>query len=110
MSNMTTTRNGFRVQDITFKKARRQSEIDKEIENDTGVDRSNVSVPVSLTPEQVKSFYEQKIEATHNGQEKSLYRQTIRWIDEMLALKKRIVDYQLKEQKLSDGGIENTIE
>ena len=51
---MTTTKNGFRVEDITFKGARRQCEIDNEIEHEEGENTQDVKAPVSLTPEQVK--------------------------------------------------------
>ena len=84
-NNMTTTRNGIRVEDITFRGARKQSEIEKEIEQENaerGVE-SNVfsKVPNSLTPEQVISFFQSKIEATNNVQEKRVYAQAISWIE-----------------------------
>lgn len=108
-NNMTTTQNGFRVVDVTFKGARKQSAIDAELGQESPVD-NNVTVPVSLTPEQVKAFYEAKSDGTHNMNERKLYQQTIKWIDEMLALKKQVIDYQLKEEKLKEQQDDNTIE
>jgi hypothetical protein len=95
MPNMTTTKAGFRVEDITFKNARQQSAILDEtdqIESEAG----DIEVPVSLTPEQVKNFFEAKIEVTYNGREKKLYRQTIKWIDEMLDTKKKLLAVEEK--------------
>lgn len=99
MPNMTTTKAGFRVEDITFKNARQQSAILAEtdqIEPEAG----ELEVPVSLTPEQVKNFFEAKSEATHNGREKKLYKQTIKWIDEMLDTKKKLLAVEEKLETL----------
>lgn len=97
MSNVTTSKNGIRVEDITFKGARRQSEIEKEIGADDSVSE-NVVVPVSLTPEQVKTFFDTKSQNTLNMQEKKVYQQTIRWIDELFETKKKLVALQMKEE------------
>ena len=102
MSNhMTTTRNGFRVEDVTFKHARKQSEIENEIERDSERDseeeESQIKAPVSLTPEQVKIFYLAKIDASKDSNEKRVYAQTIRWIDELLSTKKKLFALESKE-------------
>ena len=47
MNDVTTTRNGFRVEDITFKNARRQCEIDNEVEKSEETEDS-IQAPVSL--------------------------------------------------------------
>lgn len=87
----TTTRNGFRVEDVTFRGARQQSAILDEIGENEETETGEIKVPVSLTPEQVKSFFEAKSDATNNGKEKKLYAQTIRWIDELLETKKKLI-------------------
>lgn len=96
MNQTTTTKNGFRVEDITFRNARRQSEIENEIERDDTEDGGAVQAPVSLTPEQVKTFYLAKIEQTNNIREKKVYAQTIKWIDDLLDTKKKLI--QLEEK------------
>lgn len=110
MSNVTTTKNGFRVEDITFKHARQQSEILKEIEHEEGVETPSVQAPVSLTPEQVKAFYMLKITATTDSNEKRVYAQTIRWIDELLDTKKKLFALEAKEVVENDDGTADSIE
>lgn len=96
-NDVTTTRNGFRVEDVTFKNARRQSEIDKETDH-SEVDSPNSSqIPVSLTPEQVKSFYRVRIANTSNMVEKAIYNRTIQWIDESIELKKQLIAIEKKQ-------------
>ena len=98
MSNhMTTTRNGFRVEDVTFKHARKQSEIENEIERDSEEEQFQIKAPVSLTPEQVKIFYLAKIDASKDSNEKRVYAQTIRWTDELLSTKKKLFALESKE-------------
>ena len=96
MNNVTTTKNGFRVEDITFKNARRQCEIDDEIEV-VEASLDDVVAPVSLTPEQVKDFYKQKINVARDSNEKRVYAQTIKWIDELLETKKKLFALEAKE-------------
>ena len=102
MSDVTTTKNGFRVEDITFKNARRQCEIDNEVEKSEETEDS-IQAPVSLTPEQVKSFYMLKIASAKDSNEKRVYAQTIRWIDELLDTKKKLFALEAKEVKENDG-------
>lgn len=109
MNNTTTTKNGFRVEDITFKHARRQSEIDNEIEHEE-VEQEEVKAPVSLTPEQVKSFYTLKIATSKDSNEKKLYSQTIKWIDELLETKKKLFALEEKEVVDNDDGTADDIE
>ena len=110
MSNrVTTTMNGFRVEDITFKHARRQSEIDNEIEREEEQE-DDVKAPVSLTPEQVKAFYMLKISASKDSNEKRVYAQTIRWIDELLETKKKLFTLEAKEVVNNDDGTADSIE
>lgn len=98
-NNVTTTQNGFRVEDITFRGARRQCEIDKEIDM---LEESEVEVkaPISLTPEQVKEFYVSKINVARDSNEKRLYSQTIKWINELLETKKKL--FALEAKKASE--------
>lgn len=109
MNNTTTTKHGFRVEDVTFKNARRQSEILNEI--DEQVEESGtVKAPVSLTPEQVKLFYKNKINNTYDSNEKRLYSQTISWIDELLETKKKLFALENKEVVVNDDGTGASIE
>ena len=102
MSNnsVTTTMKGFRVEDITFRGARRQCEIEKEIEHEEE-EEVEVKAPVSLTPEKVKSFLKQKISVAKDSNEKRVYSQTIRWIDELSETRKKLFSlearYEVKE-------------
>ena len=96
MNNVTTTKNGFRVEDITFKGARKQSAILDEIEHED-VEEEYVKAPVSLTPEQVKVFYVQKINVAKDSNEKRVYAQTIKWIDDLLETKKKLFALEAKE-------------
>ena len=101
-----TARAGFRVEDVTFHHARRQSEIEKEIEQPEETERV-VKAPVSLTPEQVKSFYKEKIAVARDSNEKIVYSQTITWVDELFKLRKKVVELEeklaLKEEVESDS-------
>lgn len=110
MSNVTTTKNGFRVEDITFHGARQQSEILKEMGEEVIVDNDNVIAPVSLTPEQVKSFYQSKIAVAKDSNEKRVYSQTIKWIDELLETKKKLFALEAKEVVENDDGTADSIE
>lgn len=96
MSQVTTTRNGFRVEDITFKNARQQSAILDEMEIEE-LPEDEVKAPVSLTPEQVKAFYLLKINSARDSNEKRVYAQTVRWIDELLETKKKLIVLESKE-------------
>ena len=109
MNDVTTTRNGFRVEDITFKNARRQCEIDNEVEKSEETEDS-IQAPVSLTPEQVKSFYMLKIASAKDSNEKRVYAQTIRWIDELLYTKKKLFALEAKEVKENDDGTADSID
>lgn len=109
MSSMTTTQNGFRVEDITFRGARKQCEIDNEIEREEIVEE-DVKAPVSLTPEQVKDFYKQKINKSKDSNEKRVYAQTIKWIDDLLETKKKLFSLESKEVIENDDGTADSIE
>ncbi len=96
MNNMTTTEGAFRVENVSFKRARKQSEILKERQPES-VSDSTTDVPVSLTPEQVKNFYSIKANGTLNMGEKRLYEQTIKWIDELFELRKKVAFIEAKQ-------------
>lgn len=106
---VTTTQKGFRVEDITFKNARRQCEIDNEIDN-TEDEEGVVKAPISLTPEQVKDFYRTKISLCKDSNEKRLYSQTISWIDELSEVKKKLFALESKEVVENDDGTADDIE
>lgn len=95
--NVTITQGLFKVHDVTFKGARRQSEIENEIEHPEQEQESDIPVPVSLTPEQVKSFYLMKIALCKDSNEKRVYAQTFKWIDEMLEVRKKLYALEAKE-------------
>lgn len=95
--NVTTTQGHFKVHDVTFRGARRQSEIENEIERPEEDNTSDIPVPVSLTPEQVKMFYLLKIKLVTDSNEKRVYAQTIKWIDEMLETRKKLIALEAKE-------------
>ena len=109
MNDVTTTRNGFRVEDITFKNARRQCEIDNEVEKSEETEDS-IQAPVSLTPEQAKSFYMLKSASAKDSNAKRVYAQTIRWIDELLDTKKKLFAFEAKEVKENDDGTADSID
>lgn len=87
----------FKIEDITFRGARRQSEIDSP--SNPLVENKNTDVPVSLTYEQVKSYYTKLAEETNDKELKRLYNRTVLWIDELQSLRLEVVKYQLKELK-----------
>ena len=101
-NNMTTTQNGFRVEDVTFRKARRQCEIDNEIEHEDVV-QEEVKAPVSLTPEQVKKYLLKTIQSSNSEDEKRVFAQVIKWIDELAETKKELVQHKLKEMQLQNS-------
>lgn len=108
MSRVTTTQNGFRVEDITFRNARQQSEILREMGEEVIEEGDSIKAPVSLTPEQVKSFFQSKIAVAKDSNEKRLYSQTIVWIDELLETKKKLIALEAKEALVKeDEEVEN---
>ena len=98
MNDVTTTKNGFRTEDVTFRHARQQSEIDKEISHNIEQNEEDIQVPVSLTPEQVVAFYLLKIQFAKDSNEKRLYSQTISWIEELQKTKKELIALKNKEE------------
>lgn len=97
MNSMTTAMGkNFTTENITFRHARKQSEIDNEIEKEE-VCEEEVKAPVSLTPEQVMDFYKTKISKSVDSNEKRLYSQTIRWIKELQSTKKELLILKEKE-------------
>ena len=109
MSHVTTTRNGFRTEDITFRNARLQSAILDEMEREE-FPEEDVKAPVSLTPEQVKQFYMTKITVARDSNEKRVYAQTIKWIDELLETKKKLFALESKEVVENDDGTGDSID
>lgn len=112
--SVTTTKNGFRVDDITFKGVRKQSAIVEELGlNEVYSEEGDVVVPVSLTPEQVITFLNSKSENTHNMNERKLYQQLIKWVEELFDLKKKVVALEEKVatyQRVNEESIDDIIE
>lgn len=103
MSNTTTSKNGFRVEDVTFKKARMQSEILNEGVSDTSCEPVEVKVPESLTPEQVKHYLAESVKSMEDTNKKKVYAQMFNWINELLELRKKLRKYELDEMRDKDS-------
>lgn len=104
MNDVTTVaRGGFRVEDVTFKGARQQSEILKEGVSDVEVNPEKVEVPKSLTPEQVKKYLLKSIQSSNSEDEKRVFAQIVKWIDELSEAKKKLVSVELEEMKKKDS-------
>lgn len=113
MSTTTTTTKGFRVEDITFHNARRQSAVEEELRAENPNDYEEVEevkAPISITPEQVISFYKQKIEVAKDSNEKRVYSQTIKWIIELSETKKKLFNLEAKMVKDESEDYDNEIE
>ena len=104
MNNTTTSKNGFRVEDVTFKKARMQNEILNEGVSDTPCEPVEVKVPESLTPEQVKQYLAESVKSMEDtNKKKKVYAQMFNWINELLELRKKIRKYELDEIRRRDS-------
>ena len=104
MNDVTTVaRGGFRVEDVTFKGARQQSEILKEGVSDVEVNPEKVEVPKSLTPEQVKKYLLKSIQSSNNEDEKRVFAQIVKWIDELSEAKKKLISIELEDMKRRDS-------
>lgn len=103
MSIITVRRGGFRVEDVTFRNARQQSEILNEGVIDEEIEKSKVEAPKSLTPEQIKNFFLKKIQNTTDEGEKRVYAKTIHLVDELAEIKNKLVKYELEEMKRQDS-------
>lgn len=97
-TSCTTSRMGFRVEDITFHSARKQNDILNEIPKDNSND-FEPEVPVSTTPEQIISYFNTIIDTTSDNNKKRIFTQAVRWIKEMGDLRKELISYKLKEMK-----------
>ena len=104
MNNTTTSKNGFRIEDVTFKKARMQNEILNEGVSDTSCEPVEVKVPESLTPEQVKQYLAESVKSMEDtNKKKKVYAQMFNWINELLELRKKIRKYELDEMRRRDS-------
>ena len=104
MNNVTTVaRSGFRVEDVTFRGARQQSAILNEGVNDVEVNPEKVEVPKSLTPEQVKKYLLKSIQSSNNEDEKRVFAQIVKWIDELSEAKKKLISIELEDMKRRDS-------
>ena len=104
MNDVTTVaRSGFRVEDVTFRGARQQSAILNEGVNDVEVRAEKIDVPKSLTPEQVKKYLLKTIQYSNNEEEKRVFAQIIKWIDELSEAKKKLISIELEDMKRRDS-------
>ena len=104
MNNVTTVaRSGFRVEDVTFRGARQQSAILEEGVNDVEVRTEKIDVPKSLTPEQVKKYLLKTIQSSNNEDEKRVFAQIVKWIDELSEAKKKLISIELEDMKRRDS-------
>jgi len=109
VNDMTTARRGmFRVEDVSFKNPRKQSEVAREIAAECGVSEQSVTAPISLTPEQVKAFYEAKRAESYDPNEKRVYEITIHWIDELFSFKKQKVADEIAQMRVGSTDDEYT--
>lgn len=99
--------NGFKVIDITFRNARSQSEIFKEM-GEEEIEEGGVTIPVSKTPEQVINFYKNKIESTNNEKEKGIYETTIFFIEEYQRLNRLLTVMESNETKKDNEETDST--
>ena len=83
-NNVTTTRNGFPVYDVTHKPRRTQSSNLKQALGDTQspeVTEEGVEVPSVVTIERAIRFYETHAEGSY----KTLYLQTAKWLRDLMS-------------------------
>ena len=76
----------FRVQDITFKGARKQSEILNEIEVEEK-EKQVVQAPTSCTPEQVKTYLSDLAKVSEDNAQKRVLLSACKMIEELMRSK-----------------------
>lgn len=98
---------GFRVEDVTFKNARRQSEIESELEGED-LQVGDVQIPTSLTPEQVKEYFLLKSQNV-SEKESRVFLQAVKMIDELLETRKKLfnLEFKIVEEKEDDGTMQS---
>ena len=103
MNNTTTTatRSGFRVEDVSFKGARQQSEILKEGVTNAEFEEKEPEVPKSLTDEQVKAYLLKCIQSTTDNDKRKVFAHLVKCVDELAELKKENIKYKMKELQSS---------
>ena len=79
----TTTHNGIKVEDCTFRDSREQKEILNEGVSDTGVSDEGATTPVSLTPEQAKHYFQEQADCSRTASARTFFLTMIKWIDEL---------------------------
>ena len=102
-----TTMGSFKVQDVTFRGARQQSEIEKEIMEEQGgvLETEELKPPVSMTPEQIKDYLHLIIARCADTNEKRVYGCCIQYIDRALEAEKKLVDLELKHQTKEEENV-----
>ena len=107
MSMTTAMGKNFRVENITYKHARKQSEIENEgeSEEEPGQDEKP---NVALKHEKVMEVYKAKIANTSDSNEKRVYSQTITWIKDLLTTKKELL--AIREKEIARGEEDKDIE
>lgn len=86
-----------RVEDVTFKKSRKQSDILNEVPSEEVID-SEAQVPVSTTPEQLKRYCMEQVQLTTNQDKRRVFLAFSRMIDENKTLRDKVK--QLSSQLL----------
>lgn len=79
----------FESENVSFRNARKQSEVAKELAEERGISPEEVGVPVSVTPESVIKYFEEKAESS-NEQEKKIYLQSAKWIEELFEARREL--------------------
>ena len=71
--------------------------------NDVEVRTEKIDVPKSLTPEQVKKYLLKSIQSSNSEDEKRVFAQIVKWIDELSEAKKKLISIELEDMKRSDS-------
>lgn len=100
---------GIEVEDITFRKGRKQSEIRKEFKSVENVENDKIGLPNSLTPEQLIKYYKDKAYESTNSKEKDIYCMTVMLLKELLLCRSKHLNRGNNENNLEDydNGIED---
>ena len=101
MSNVTTTRNGFPVIDITHKPKRMQTDnisasIREDSSGESTVTSNNSEVPSVVTLERAIKFYESHAQ----GEYKNLYSSTAKWLREFMSKSVPVEKQEIPEDLL----------
>ena len=91
----------FTPENISFQNARKQSKVAEEIAEERGITEEEIGVPVSVTPESVIRYLEEKSVSSQSEQERRVFSQSAKWIEELFELKREVK--QLKKEISKKG-------